>query len=352
MTLTLSLPVAHSPITNRHDVPIGYFCGVEIANDETPTRAALLRDGCSAAGAPLHEAVAHGIDPVARVHDRRFLDVMAGIHEWWIRDGSLQDPGNPYVTPYFFPPVAGVHGGSVDRRVATSRAEIGRYAMDTMTLIGAATWEAALAAADVALTASDFVLAGSSAAFAISRPPGHHAGPAFFGGSCYLNNAAAAAAHLRANGAARVAIIDIDAHHGNGTQAIFWNDPTVLFASIHVDPARGWFPHTVGWADEVDDSLTNLNVPIEPGSGDDVWLSALDRLIAAVGPFSPDALVVSLGLDAAAEDPNSPLEVTMAGYGGAGRRLADLATPTVLVLEGGYVEATLADLAIAVLEQF
>ena len=152
--------------------------------------------------------------------------------------------------------------------------------------------------------------AARPAAYAICRPPGHHAGPAFFGGSCYLNNAAVAAARLRRGGVDRVAIVDIDAHHGNGTQACWWDDPAVLYASLHVDPGAGWFPHTVGYADEVDATRTNCNLPLAPGTADAGWLAALEQLATVVERFGPDAVVVSLGVDAAVEDPNSPLEVT------------------------------------------
>jgi len=350
--MSISMPVVHSPVTDRHDVPICYLCGIAIANDEFPIRSALSLAACTRAGAPAHLATSHGIDALQRVHDPVFLEVMAGIYDWWIRDGRLPDPGNPYVTPYYFPPVAGQHGGRKDRPAARSRTEIGRYAMDTMTLIGDGTWEGAVAATDVAMTAADLVLAGSTAAYAITRPPGHHAGPAFFGGSCYLNNVAAAVGQLRANGVGRVAVIDIDAHHGNGTQAIFWNDPAVFVASVHVDPAQGWFPHTVGWADEINDTATNLNAPVQPGAGDDEWLIGLDSLLPSVLAFEPEVVVVSLGVDAAVEDPNSPLMVTTDGFRAAGRRLADLDRPTVLILEGGYVEPKLAEFTLAVLEQF
>jgi acetoin utilization deacetylase AcuC-like enzyme len=151
---------------------------------------------------------------------------------------------------------------------------------------------------------------------------------------------------------ARVAIVDIDAHHGNGTQAIFWDDRSVHYASLHVDPGAGWFPHTVGYADEQDAAGTNHNVPLRPGTGDDGWLGALDAIDRGVRRFDPDAIVVSLGVDAATEDPNSPLRVTEAGFSAAGRRLADLGRPTVLVQEGGYVLDTLGRHVLAVLRAF
>ena len=343
------MPVVHAPASDRHDVATGVWCGVTEASDELPERAAILRRACEEAGATTHLATEHGLEPLTRVHSPAFLDVLSTAYERWVADGHLTDPGSPYVTPYFFPPVGGRHGGDPARPAATIRAEIGRYAMDTMTCIGAGTWEGAVAAADAALSAADLVLAGTPVAYAICRPPGHHAGPAFYGGSCYLNNAATAAAHLRAGGCERVAVLDVDAHHGNGTQAIFWDDPDVLYASVHVDPGAGWFPHTVGYADEHDEPGTNLNLPLAPGTGDDGWLEAVHALSRDIGRFGPEAIVVSLGVDAAAEDPNSPLEVSSTGFAGAGRFVGALDVPLVIVHEGGYVGGTLGTHTVAFL---
>jgi acetoin utilization deacetylase AcuC-like enzyme len=350
--VTLSMPVVVAPDHALHDVATGVWCGVTEATDELPVRAEIIAAACAAAGAPIVEAVDHGLDALLRVHDPRFLAVLETAYQRWVADGHLESPGIPYVTPYFFPPVAGHHGGSRRRGAATIRAEIGFYAMDTMTCIGEGTWKGAKAAADAAATAADLVANGAGLAFAVCRPPGHHAGPAFFGGSCYLNNAAVAAAQLRAAGLERVAVIDIDAHHGNGTQAIFWNDPAVFYGSVHVDPAAGWFPHTVGHADEIDDTSTNRNVPVDPGTGDDGWLHACASLLEDVARFEPDAICVSLGVDAAGEDPNSPLLVTDAGFAAVGRLLAGLDRATVFVQEGGYVLHTLAEHTLAVLECF
>jgi acetoin utilization deacetylase AcuC-like enzyme len=347
---TLDLPVVWAPATAAHRVTTGVWCGVVIDSDELPERAEVLLAACRAAGMPVHEAVDHGLEPLLAVHDARFLDVFARAHAAWVADGHLDDPGTPYATAYFFPAVGGRHGGDPARAAATIRAELGRYAMDTMTSIGEGTWAGAKAAADAAVTAADLVVNGAPAAYAICRPPGHHAGRAFFGGSCYLNNAAVAARRLQAGGLGKVALLDIDAHHGNGTQAIFWDDPSVLYASLHVDPGAGWFPHTVGYADEVDAAGTNRNQPLAPGSGDADWLQALDDLCRTVEQFAPDAVVVSLGVDAAAEDSNSPFEVTTEGFGAAGRRIGELGRPVVLVHEGGYVLETLGRHTVGVLE--
>jgi acetoin utilization deacetylase AcuC-like enzyme len=180
------------------------------------------------------------------------------------------------------------------------------------------------------------VSAGAPAAYACTRPPGHHATRSAFGGSCYLNNSAAAAARLRAAGHAPVAVIDIDAHHGNGTQAIFWDDDDVLTASVHVDPGAGWFPHFLGFEDEQGARDSNRNVVVAPGAGDDPWLEAVAGLADWARERDAAALVVPLGVDAAGGDPESPLAVTAGGFRAAGRALGALGLPTVVVQEGGY----------------
>jgi acetoin utilization deacetylase AcuC-like enzyme len=153
----------------------------------------------------------------------------------------------------------------------------------------------------------------------------------------------------------KVAIVDIDAHQGNGPQEIFWCRGDVLYASVHIDPALGWYPHFVGHSDEVGEGAgasANLNVTIREGAGDDEWLAGLDRLVGATAAFGADAIVVSLGVDAASGDPNSPLEVTSDGFHEAGRRIGALGLPTVFVQEGGYDLPTLGPLVLEVLAGF
>jgi acetoin utilization deacetylase AcuC-like enzyme len=191
------------------------------------------------------------------------------------------------------------------------------------------------------------VLAGEPAAYACCRPPGHHATRGGFGGSCYLNNAAAAAARLRTQVDGPVAVIDVDAHHGNGTQSIFYADPAVLTGSVHVDPGAGWFPHFLGFAGEAGSGAgagANRNVPLAPGTGDDAWAEAVAELAEWARAGGAAALVVPLGVDAAGGDPESPLEVTPAGFRAAGRALGELRLPTVVVQEGGYDLNTLGNL--------
>jgi acetoin utilization deacetylase AcuC-like enzyme len=214
-----------------------------------------------------------------------------------------------------------------------------------MTLIGPGTWEAARAAVDVALTAVDLVSEGAPLAYACCRPPGHHVTRSLYGGSCYLNNTAIAAAALLDRFGEPVAILDVDAHHGNGTQELFRDGSDIRTASVHVDPGAGWFPHFLGFESENDEA--NLNLALAPGTGDEGWLAALGQAVTFAA--GARALVVALGVDAAAGDPESPLEVTVAGYREAGRMLGSLGLPTVVVQEGGYDLATIGPLVVETL---
>ena len=204
------------------------------------------------------------------MHDAGLVDFLRTAWADWDDAGLPGDPGQPDVVGYIFP-TPGLLGGLEPRVPTALSARTGAWCFDTMTVVAQGTWEAARAAVDTALTAADLVLGGAAAAYACCRPPGHHVTRSAFGGSCYLNNAAIAAQYLRDRGVARVALLDVDAHHGNGAQAIFRERDDVLTASVHVDPAEGWFPHFLGFADE--STSTNLNVTLAPGSGDDAWLA-------------------------------------------------------------------------------
>jgi acetoin utilization deacetylase AcuC-like enzyme len=174
-----------------------------------------------------------------------------------------------------------------------------------------------------------------------------------YGGSCYLNNAAIAAQRLRELGAARVGVIDVDAHHGNGAQAIFWDRADVFTGSVHVDPETGWFPHFLGGAAERGGEAgrgANLNVPLPPGTGDADWLRGVSEVLQAARSHGTEALVLALGVDAAAADPESPLQVTESGYRAAGRIVANHGLPCVVVQEGGYDLASIGALVLATLE--
>lgn len=322
--------------------------------DEVPERVDRILAALSGPGFQTTEAVAHDDSVLYAVHDPAFVHHLATVHAEWMRSEIPGLVGQDRVVPYMFATAAMLDGipGRIPRAV---HARAGSYAFDTMTPVGPGTWTAARAAVDCALTAVDLVAAGASSAYALCRPPGHHVTRSAYGGSCYLNNAAVAAQALRVSGHERVAVIDVDAHHGNGTASIFYDRGDVFYGSVHVDPGAGWFPHVVGFADETGTGAgagATLNVPLAPGTGDPEWLAGVVQLAEAVKGHGSTALVVSLGVDAAVDDPESPLRVTRDGYRHTGALLADLALPTVLVQEGGYHLETLGSLVLAFLKPF
>lgn len=347
--MTAAIPVVWSDAHRRHAPAAELWVGVRTPAVELPVRADAIRATLEAAGHPVVDASAHDDAALTAVHDPALLGFLAGAHAAWAEAGLPGDPGQPEVIPYFFPNPALL--GTLPPAVPVAVwARTGYFAFDTMTPVGAGTWEAARGAADAALTAVDLVAAGTPAVYACCRPPGHHVTRAAYGGACYLNNAAIAAAALRERLGAPVAIADIDAHHGNGAQSIFYADPDVWTGSVHVDPARGWFPHFLGFEHERGDgdgTGANRNLPLAPGSGDGPWAAAVEALARWLS--GARALVVALGVDAAAGDPESPLAVTEDGYRAAGRALGALGLPTVVVQEGGYDPATIGGLVAATL---
>jgi acetoin utilization deacetylase AcuC-like enzyme len=332
----VAMPVVWDKRCRLHDPGAEIYVGVRTPGTETAERADALL-------AALGETVAaepHDDAALLAVHGKALVEFLQGAWSEWEASGLVEDPGQERVVPYVF-----AHEKLGARREpAATWARAGYFAYDTMTLIGPGTWGAARAAVDASLTAVDLVAAGAPHAYACVRPPGHHACRSAYGGSCYLNNAAIAAEAMRWQ-ADRVAILDIDAHHGNGTQEIFWDRADVPVTSVHVDPGAGWFPHFLGFADETGGGA-NLNLPLAPGTGDEDWLEAVRKAAEWV---EADALVVSLGVDAAAGDPESPLQVSAAGLHEAGRIIGGLGLPTVLVQEGGYDLETLGQLTLEVL---
>ena len=329
------MPVVWSDRHRMHDPGGEIWVGVRTPGTELPERADRIRAALEERGARIVEAADQPLDALTAVHDEALVDHLAGAWRAWDEAGLPDDPGQDRVVPYLFPHPSLFSGRRA--HLATSiTARAGQFGYDTMTLIGPGTWEAARAALDAAVTAAELVLEGAPVAYACTRPPGHHVTRECFGGSCYLNNSAAAAARLRAAGRTPVAVIDIDAHHGNGTQAIFWDDDDVLTGSVHVDPGAGWFPHFLGFEDERGASGSNRNIVLAPGAGDERWVAAVNELAEWVAAGGARALVVALGVDAAGGDPEAPLAVTAEGFRAAGRALGALRLPTVVVQEGGY----------------
>ena len=337
-----------------HDANWLVWAGVRLPGDEEANRAEILRDRLVQADVEMVDADQHDRAHIEAIHVPAMLDYLESAYEEWVEAGYPVDPGSDRVVAYAFPhPAAFSH---YPPRAPKSRAAMaGVYCMDTATTIGPGTYRGARAAVDGALTAAALVRSGAQSAYAPVRPPGHHAGTSYFGGSCYLNNVAIAANWLTGEGAGPVAIVDIDAHHGNGTQEIFYERSDVHYLSIHVDPGEGWFPHWCGFADETGAGQgegANLNVPLAPGSGDSEYLDALDQVCARVAGLDPGFVVISLGVDSGASDPESPLRVSNNGFREIGKRLAALSTPTVLIQEGGYDLSALGPDVMAVLEAF
>jgi acetoin utilization deacetylase AcuC-like enzyme len=347
-----AVPVVWSPETRRHDPQHEVWVGVATDGTERAIRVDAILEALEADGHELVQAGPQPDDALLAVHDLDLLEFLRTAADRWAAGPYRDLVGQERVVPYLFPTPA-MTAGLPARPAVAIHADAGRFAYDTMTLVGPGTWEAARAAADCAIEAAGLVADGARLAYALCRPPGHHATPAGFGGSCYLNNAAIAAAALRGSGASRVGIVDIDAHQGNGTAAIFYASADVLYGSVHVDPGAGWFPHVVGYADETGTGPgegATRNLPLPEGTGDEPWLAAVADLAQWVADAGCDRLVVSLGVDAAADDPESPLQVTADGYREAGRLLGATGLPAVAVQEGGYHLPTLGGLVAAYLQ--
>lgn len=285
---------------------------------------------------------------LARIHSPRYLQFLATAWDQWV----ALDPS--HADKDILPSVWPTRTFRTDIEPDNFAAKLGLYSYDAGSPFTSGTWVAARAGAHCALSAAQRLVQGDRASFALSRPPGHHAGMDFFGGYCFLNNAALAAQHLRDAGMARVAVLDIDYHHGNGTQAIFYDRPDVFFASIHGDP-RTEYPFYLGHADETGTGAglgANLNLPLPRGTDYASWAQALDTALAAIQKFGADALVVSLGMDTFVGDPISGFTLHSDDYLRVGERIAAAGLPTVHIFEGGYAVEEVGVNAVNVLQAF
>jgi acetoin utilization deacetylase AcuC-like enzyme len=268
------------------------------------------------------EVRTHGEGPILAVHDPDFVGYLARVCAKLPPAEAIY----PYVFPIRYP----------ERKPVDEEVQAGYYCIDTFTPLMRNAYIAARAAVDAALTGAELLDEGQRLVYAVCRPPGHHAERRVYGGFCYFNNAAIAAHHLSGRG--RVALLDIDFHHGNGTQDIFWHRSDVFTASIHGDPSYA-YPYFAGFTDEIGDGEGtgfNLNVPLAENVEDDVYLAELDRVLWRVAEFEPRVLVLSLGLDIAKGDPTGAWRISPDGFERIGRAVGALGLPTLVVQEGGY----------------
>jgi acetoin utilization deacetylase AcuC-like enzyme len=325
-----------------------FYRGQRVPCFENPSRADYVRTQLLAHGHSLRVPDINSSTLLGQVHSARYLRFLQNAWTQWL----ALDAANATLQP--FPSVWPVRTLRSDAEPDNFVAMLGLYSMDNGTPLVAGTWAAAKAGADAAASAAVLLNQGERGVFCATRPPGHHAGADFMGGYCFLNNAAVAAQALRDSGCARVAVLDVDYHHGNGTQSIFYHRADVLFASIHGSPLTE-YPFYLGHADEVGEGAGqgfNLNLPLPAGTTAATWFGALDVACQRVTQFGAQALVVSLGLDTFAGDPISRFNLQSDDFSRLGQRLSQLGLPTIFVLEGGYAAAELGVNAVNVIDGF
>jgi acetoin utilization deacetylase AcuC-like enzyme len=329
------ISVVHSDAHRSHDPEFDIYSGSLVGRFEVPQRVdcivAALADGGYVNVAP----TAHGADPILRVHNPDLVEFLSTAWQGY----TALIPTPQVVVGEMFIHQALVEAMPVGRPpLSNAYGRIGWFCFDTSSPLSEGSWPAALASVDIALTGVDRVLAGERLVYSLCRPPGHHATRSAFGGFCLLNNAAIAAQALIDSGAKRVTVLDVDAHHGNGTQQIFYQRGDVQFVSIHMDPDHN-YPWFVGRSHERGDGPgagANLNLPLPLGTTGGHFLVDLAVGIDALNAFDPDYVVVSLGVDPADGDPTAGLCLTTADFGEVGKAIGAIDRPLLVVQEGGY----------------
>lgn len=319
----------HSDDHRLHHAAFEWAGGERVPAFETPQRADQVLAGITThAIGQVIAARRFGRAPIERVHDAAYVEFLSTAWARWQAAGRTAD-----MLPYVWP------GPRMQqRRPADLDGELGYFSCDVYAPITAGTWTAACAAADVALSGQARIDAGERAVFSLCRPPGHHAGIDYMAGYCYFNNAAIAAQAFLDGGRRRVAILDIDYHHGNGTQDIFYTRDDVLFVSLHADP-REAYPRFTGFAEERGSGAGagyTVNYPLPSGSTASAWFCALGAACEPIVRYRPEVLIVSLGVDTYEDDPISSFKLRTEDYREIGTRLARLGLPTQFVMEGGY----------------
>ncbi len=342
------MQVVYSPRHLAHDIDTETFMGIGIPANEVAERAERIRDALTADGGfTFVEPSDHGEAPITEVHHEglvRFLEVA------WSEVRAQMIP-RAFLSADTYPNVAMFEGMSPDaverliREPGHVGGRAGFWGLDSAAPLVAGTYDAARAAVDVALTTMDLVLSGETTAYGLCRPPGHHAARSMYGGYCFFNNAAVVAHAIAAQTGERVTILDVDYHHGNGSQQIFWRRGDVRYVSIHADPERA-YPYFLGRADETgegDGAGENHNIPLRAGATNGDYLEATDRAIEVIAAAPGSVVVVSLGFDTYGLDPIGDFALTTEVYHEVGRRVAALGRRLVILQEGGYHRPSLGE---------
>jgi len=329
--------VVYDPSHVLHDPVTEVQCGVAMPMYEVPARVESIREALLADDAfSFADPAAHGLGPVTAVHHEGLVSFLADAWGLWrAQGGGSSLPSQFMPDTVLHPALREGMGEAPEPSGAVGR--IGYWSWETMTPLVAGSYRAARGAVDVALTAADLLLAGDDAVYGLARPPGHHCPRSAFGGYGLFNYSAAASAYL-ADRVGRVAVLDVDYHHGNGTQQIFYQRADVLYVSLHADPDRA-FPYFAGWAGErgagAGEGFT-LNLPLPAGCTDERYLAALETALGRIAEHNAAVLVVSLGFDTYALDPIADFALSTDVYHEVGRRVANLGLPTLVLQEGGY----------------
>jgi acetoin utilization deacetylase AcuC-like enzyme len=324
--------VVYSSAHRQHDPLHDIQGGVAADMVERAARAEHILDALrSDAAFEVRRPTEHGIAPIEAVHAPGLIA--------FLREASAEAAAGVELFPDTFRHPAlreGMSQESTEPLDLTGR--LGWWCFDTGTPVVGGTFEAARAAVDVALTTADLVLDGASVAYALCRPPGHHAARSVFGGFCYFNNAAIAAEYLLHRTDGKIAVLDLDYHHGNGTQQIFYARQEVLYVSLHADPRRA-YPYFSGNVDETGagpGADATYNIPLPAATSDAQYLGALDQALEVLLRYAPTLTIVSLGIDTYCHDPLGDFALTTPVYRECGRRVAAASGRTVVLQEGGY----------------
>lgn len=319
-----------SPLHAGHAGNVELVAGEIVPAFEKPSRVEIIRKRIETVGlGPIAEPESHDLETAEKVHDPAYISFLPTVYPEWEKAGRTGT-----AMPFTWP-TRGLRGDVPPQAI---EARLGYYSFDAGATFVKGTWEAIKSSHDTALTAASLVKSGERAVFALCRPPGHHAGGSFMGGYCFINNAAVAAQWFRDQGAARVSILDVDYHHGNGTQQIFYSRPDVQVVNLHGDPMTE-YPFFLGHANEKgkgEGEGFNINYPMPFGTKWDTWSASLTNACEELATYGPDVLIVSIGVDTFERDPISHFKLISDDYPKIGRHIAKLGLPTLFVMEGGY----------------